>query len=320
MLTCSGYIDFLFSCNGVDKCKDETLKCAAGQSCIVQCGGESSCGGNTVIDGSSATDVNINCIGTDSCKGNTIIRCGSGDCILVCGESKSCEDSTINTAKANSFRCEGQCNGGNIPTNSPIIHSTIHSTMTLTTSSTKIPNDNTPTNLPSISPTSHNDHPSPSVIKTTLMNVVATKVTNSLIESSLIFTSTEYSETSEEQKNFTTDFNPESDDFEPTLQEEIDSDHHSLLSTPFSLTLQNVIIVGIILSALIFICICICWKCVKHKKKHDNTLSKMRSKSIDEHQYQSMKLPSDSLQHIFANICKCYLSTSIKIFFVCLPS
>merc|ERR1719333_2103469 len=67
-------------CTGSDSCKDKKLVCREGDVCNIKCVGDSVCSGNTVVDGSKASDVNVLCSGSDSCKGNTKILCGTGDC------------------------------------------------------------------------------------------------------------------------------------------------------------------------------------------------------------------------------------------------
>eukprot|EP01084_Bolivina_argentea_P112593 200803_1 len=84
------------NCGEYEICKDSTLTCRVGDPCIINCNGLNSCEGNSVIDGTGASDVSVNCEGEIACKGNTIINCGTSSCAISCGNSTSCEYTTVN--------------------------------------------------------------------------------------------------------------------------------------------------------------------------------------------------------------------------------
>ena len=83
--------------------------CRAGDPCIINCIGESSCAGNSQLNGTDATDVQLICDGKDACKGNTKIFCGIGDMSIECTKSTSCEDATLYCNSASSLECDGKC-------------------------------------------------------------------------------------------------------------------------------------------------------------------------------------------------------------------
>eukprot|EP01084_Bolivina_argentea_P254967 428752_1 len=166
------------NCKLEDGCKDNVLRCRAGDPCIVNCDGHGSCQGNSVLDAAGATDVQVFCNGDDACKGNTIINCGSGACAITCAWPQTCQSATINAYYATSFKCIGNCHSlENIftftptrsPTNAPSAAPTIltsvpttsepttrNPTQTPSESPTNLPSSTpseSPTNLPSISPT-----------------------------------------------------------------------------------------------------------------------------------------------------------------------
>ena len=83
--------------------------------CDINCYGDNSCAGNTIMDGSNSIYLDVNCIGDDACKGNVIIDCGIGHCALSCGTPSSCVDLQINSDLAVSFQCEGYCHSVPFP-------------------------------------------------------------------------------------------------------------------------------------------------------------------------------------------------------------
>eukprot|EP01083_Nonionella_stella_P272216 922915_1 len=142
------------NCVGKDQCKDAELRCRSGDPCVVNCQGESSCGGNTIIDASQSTDVRIKCSGKDACKGNTEINCGTASCDITCAGGTSCEDTTATADSATAFACTGSC-PRSFPrefTANPTKEPTFTPTQTPTLVPTSTPTE-TPTKYPTLVPT-----------------------------------------------------------------------------------------------------------------------------------------------------------------------
>eukprot|EP01083_Nonionella_stella_P287363 978123_1 len=179
------------NCIGKDKCKDAVLTCRAEDPCAVNCNGDNSCGGNTLIDGSESADVTISCIGDSACKGNSVLNCGTQSCDVICDSTTSCEGTTVNADSATSFTCTGSCGSASqvpapfaIQTASPTT-STGQPTSIPTQYPTRIPTSSpspTPTFNPTQRPTSQpTDNPTsiPTKVPTSNPTLIPTKVPTS---------------------------------------------------------------------------------------------------------------------------------------------
>merc|ERR1712228_650199 len=100
------------NCSGKDVCKGNNVKltCQPNQPCNILCNGDSTCQ-DAVINSNDAINTSLNCTGGDDvCSAATVI-CGSGHCAIYCDLSAdaSCKDMKVNTRKADTFECNGNC-------------------------------------------------------------------------------------------------------------------------------------------------------------------------------------------------------------------